>query len=603
LFPPSPYHPFTKMQRFYATSMPSACLLVFLAVTSPTLAAAKGFLVERRSSFRGTVDANSLEQELSAALGEAMGCGGHISSDQLAAIEHQLTPIWSTLPKNGEGNIERRSLRYLVHRHFSRQSALQIRGFEPSRPANASGWGDADILAQRVPAFVESFLESSHKLERGFNLGDAARVVATIEQLVFDFEGSVLEEVYHEQHKPMGRSLSRQGMEQLLESYMIRWMIGDDEEGIQILSGNRSLLESTIPHWDQIVGFVNGQVKALDFKRQQAPALARTEASARPGHNAMEARYSFEDAHGIVGGITKSFASFWDSECRSMKASLVEMDTHHTGRVPLSKFYSHGLDAEWRFGESEEYLRELGALDETSWRGKQVIIPNYIQATSNCIISSEHYLVCCVNDCNGVLDEIESRIGAASAEPSQILAVMGNLSSHSTTLEEEHELQLQGSLTSQLEMIADAHGGQVPLHGRLFAQWLHFAFPRECPFPHKSGAVAALTPSEYGERYIASAEDMKAHAAQANASDSHAGLENEDLHWMSQWSAEEELIADYAAMGLRAPWQQRSWLFIMIGGLLGLLVVVAGVVGVAGSGLKVAAEPGLLPHHGKAHFV
>ena len=38
-------------------------------------------------------------------------------------------------------------------------------------------------------------------------------------------------------------------------------------------------------------------------------------------------------------------------------------------------------DKEWRFGESEEYLRQLGALDETSpWIGKQVMIPNYLQA-------------------------------------------------------------------------------------------------------------------------------------------------------------------------------------------------------------------------------
>merc|ERR550537_644654 len=29
----------------------------------------------------------------------------------------------------------------------------------------------------------------------------------------------------------------------------------------------------------------------------------------------------------------------------------------------------------------------------------------------------------------------------------------------------------------------------IPLHGRLFAQWLHYAFPHECPYPHMSGTV------------------------------------------------------------------------------------------------------------------
>merc|ERR1719237_1259013 len=39
-------------------------------------------------------------------------------------------------------------------------------------------------------------------------------------------------------------------------------------------------------------------------------------------------------------------------------------------------------------------------------------------------------------------------------------------------------------LTGKLSAIAAQNRGRVPLHGRLFAQWLHFAFPYECPYPH-----------------------------------------------------------------------------------------------------------------------
>ena len=75
---------------------------------------------------------------------------------------------------------------------------------------------------------------------------------------------------------------------------------------------------------------------------------------------------------------------FRRSECLKMKDALVESDTHATGGLPLSKFYSKTLDGGQRFTESESYLREGGSLDETSsWRGKQVIIPNYVQAVSN----------------------------------------------------------------------------------------------------------------------------------------------------------------------------------------------------------------------------
>ena len=113
-----------------------------------------------------------------------------------------------------------------------------------------------------------------------------------------------------------------------------------------------------------------------------------------------------------------------------MKQKLVSLDKRRTGRVPLSKFYGKSLtDAEWRFGESESYLRsltsrdekafnvlvhmffqtlarpghckmsrgELGALDETSWLGKQVIISNYIQGASNCALLLRGHvdILCC----------------------------------------------------------------------------------------------------------------------------------------------------------------------------------------------------------------
>merc|ERR1719410_1132043 len=48
----------------------------------------------------------------------------------------------------------------------------------------------------------------------------------------------------------------------------------------------------------------------------------------------------------------------------------------------------------------------------------------------------------------------------------------------------EQQQQLPDNLVKKLAYIANRHGNAVPLHGRLFAQWLHFAFPHECPYPH-----------------------------------------------------------------------------------------------------------------------
>jgi len=378
--------------------------------------------------------------------------------------------------------------------------------------------------------------------------------------------------------------LDHQDLFNVIESYMVRWMVGDDDKTHAYLMRNRTLLGQVLPHWNAISNFANGMIKSMEYSRQR---------SAEPGHGlvAMTQKYSFDDAHEAVGKITKSFASFWETECQTIKASLLAFDKSGTGRVRLSDFYGANSDGEWRFGESEEYLRELGALDESSpWLGKQVIVPNYIQGASNCIVSTPYYFVCCVNECESVLNEIEETTGAPIGEPDEILRVLATLTNF-----DDEPLKLAGALTTQLQRIADTHGGKVPLHGRLFAQWLHYVFPRECPFPHKSGTSTFSAPLEFGENYLASTQDVASHAA---SRDSSVRSEQEEAQWMSQWSEEEELIADYSQH--LAPWE---------GGRAGILVVAGLLLALLGTGMSMAlgTDSKLVEsssgYQGKAHFV
>lgn len=569
------------MQLFLAVFMAGAIPFVSakgLSAAAKTSSSSKGLRASHSA-------AAMLDDSLGTAMGEALGCGGQVDEDHLASIERDIRPSWLTLPKSSAGRVDRRSLRYVVHRHFSRRSALHIRGFEPNRPTNASGWGEDDILGLRVPAFVETVLQSKHKLENGFDLSDAALMIATLEQLIFDSESATLEQVYNLHRRPITNSMSTESLSGVLESYMVHWMMGEDKEGIRVLLNNRTLLETAFPHWHALSDFVRGEVKTKLYKRQRNPSA---------GQNPLNSQFTFDDAHSIVGGITRSFASYWESECTSMKTALVSMDVHHTGRVPLAKFYRSALETDWRFGESESYLRELGALDETNtWHLKQVIIPNYIQATSNCIVSSSHYSVCCVNDCEAHLADIENAVGAPAASVDRLLSIVGNMTS---TLDEDTEVKLEGSLTQQLEQIAATSGGEVPLHGRLFAQWLHYVFPRECAFPYKMGEISASSPSQFGDGYIASEEDMKRHALTTNETELPLSIPKEDLEWMSQWSPEEELLSDDVA--LHAPWESSrnlAW-----GGLL-MVLIAWGLFGVSGLGRKSNTSGGILPVHSKSH--
>merc|ERR1719162_2465456 len=128
-------------------------------------------------------------------MGSILGCGGHADQKQIAAIQAVVRPMWHKT----NDRIDRRSLRYVVHRYFMQTSSIMVRGFEPSRSVNDSHWGAADILSQMVPAYVEAVLESQHKTQKGFTMQDIVDMVITLDQLIFDSEGGLLESVYENQ--------------------------------------------------------------------------------------------------------------------------------------------------------------------------------------------------------------------------------------------------------------------------------------------------------------------------------------------------------------------------------------------------------------------
>merc|ERR1719350_2300916 len=118
-----------------------------------------------------------------------------------------------------------------------------------------------------------------------------------------------------------------------------------------------------------------------------------------------------------------------------MKAQLMQMqDTVGSGRVRLANFYQGALHGEkWQFSETVEYLRQLGALDGTNPSDLRVIIPNYINSPSNCLASSSFYAVCCIDECEDLFRQLESKIGGPSAPPDKIVALVSDLPPSSAT--------------------------------------------------------------------------------------------------------------------------------------------------------------------------
>merc|ERR1719352_1058043 len=93
------------------------------------------------------------------------------------------------------------------------------------------------------------------------------------------------------------------------------------------------------------------------------------------------------------------------------------------------------------------------------------------------------------------MSKLETQIASPYGSPQQIASMVSL--THSDTVDAPRNLT--SMMLTRLDAIAAQHGGKVQLHGRLFAQWMHHAFPHECPYPHLSGTVFQQSPDEFAE--------------------------------------------------------------------------------------------------------
>jgi len=253
--------------------------------------------------------------------------------------------------------------------------------------------------------------------------------------------------------------------------------------------------------------------------------------------------------------VPKRFGRWHDSLCTAMKKRLVSLeDTSSSGRVSLFNFYGGESPGEdWQFSESVDYLRQLGALDESDPRRLRVIVPNYLSGPNNCVEASPVHTCCCKDECGELVAEVERGIAAPTGAPGAIAELVSQISSDTVDAPRKLTVELMG----KLEAVASRHGGRVPLHGRLFAQWMHHAFPNECPHPHLSGTTAPKTTAAYqrsgANETVSDEERAQVVAAHVPLQKSAEG-EAEGL----LWSDEEELLS-YDDPDLQAPWAVGSF--------------------------------------------
>merc|ERR1719502_1646164 len=486
--------------------MPNMMLISFcVGATLVNFADANAFLKANPSAKEQRMSVEEVQTSLLAEVEGTFGEG--TASSRVKQLETILGPMYVALPKNEQGYLGHATVRYALHRLFVQRHGWFIKGLDVAGGHRNSTSG-AGLLKEQVPAYVQDLFEKRLG-GRGFGLHELGVLAATIEHLVHSETIKRLGDTLKLHDRLATDIMSVREAEDILDTYMMAYILG---EAMPAKTLNQAIaLKAAMPsiynHWNETVEFVH-------CVRQN---VMETEAS--PEQKAS-GEIDFSLVARTAERVGEQFGAFQDGDCKQMKASLLKMEEKGTGRVHLADFYKPALDGNWQFQESVAYLRQLGALDESDPEKPRVIISNFITSPTNCIASSSFYSICCLDECEGLLGHLEREIAAPEASATQIARIVTNLASSSVAAPRE----LSASLLDRLGDIAATHDGTVPLHGRLFAQWMHHAFPLECPYPHVAGTTNPQTPDEWlkesGGESTATKEEMLAVVDKAASSPS-----------------------------------------------------------------------------------
>lgn len=449
----------------------------------------------------------------------------HITAEDVARAQDRLEYRFNSMPKNAKGGIQGAPLHYLAHTYFLKQQGWRIRGLDPHRLSmfNASAKVfDRDDFA----SYLEDFIASVTKGD-GFDLEFSGAFVAVLEDFVMS-EGIERLEVAYELNGRSGDSMvSREELQAVLDSFLVL-RFNHASNPMEHKQDLQALYDSS--------DAVHGASRLLANDVLQTAAL-ENQHRANPFADEL---WSFKQASVVVEQLSHQHGEVWEQECQELKGALVDMDPAGTGRVPLGQFYAQKVVGRWTLSESVEYLRQLGVLDESvPGRSPRVIIPNYVTAVSNCEPVSMYYSLCCIHECEDILGHFEMHIQRPAAFPSEILALVSNATKNAPR-------NLSSELIGALEQVASVSAGEVTLHGRLFAQWLHYVFPQDCPYPHMSETFKPLTPSEWFDEHGKHSDASQSVVDKYVQDEMDAALrkdvgQDHDCGTMSLWTLEDEM--------------------------------------------------------------
>jgi hypothetical protein len=298
-----------------------------------------------------------------------------------------------------------------------------------------------------------------------FNMRQLARLAAMLQMLTHAENMERLQMAFDAFDLPGSLPVTAENASRVIEAYMTLFLLRalNHENPPGYWEAVKYLPE--MPNWNATAAFVEAvRQSVFDSQASEVPPTL------------------WEHCLQAVEQIAEKYPHWQNTkECLKIKKDLITMSIPGTGRVPLHEYWSgraHGHVT--YFNEKIVFLRQRGVLDDREPQHPSIIIPNYMNSPANCLAGSKYYDVCCQNECEKILSDIETNVNDYFAAPQRLAEIVAKIPSASVSAPRD----LPEALLGRLDEIASHHGGVVPLHGRLFAQFLHHAFPNECIYPH-----------------------------------------------------------------------------------------------------------------------
>jgi len=435
-------------------------------------------------------------------------------------IPESLKDIYVSLPKDSSGRVGHDTVRYALNRYFEHRHGWRLRGLDPRQSNFQQASNVSKFMKEWVPDFLQREMEKRDG--EGADLKGLTALIASVEDLASQEIRARLEILYEFFGRNPKENLTSAGAKELLEPYVVGYLTGQDlaPKNVKQLKALDALWERKSEDAQRGLTFMN---------RVMGPYLAKSEG------------LRLEDLVMAADDFGKQAAEFNTIECGILRDALQKMESKKAGRVRLSVFYNQSKSSKWFFDDKIEYLRGVGALDEFDPTAVSVIIPNFVLSRPNCMDSTNLYSVCCENICEPLMREVEAAVGGPMGRVPQIIKVVQRSSSRSYG-----PRALSQTLIDRLIDLASLHEDQVPIHSRLFSEWMHHAFPLDCPYP------TVATKMEFSAEEVTAMssglteEEMQSYVQTDTCAISADGRvechgETEDL----PWSGKQELLSSH----------------------------------------------------------